>query len=76
MKDFIRDYKGNKYWTYRSLQFSLRGYFNEGLYYRRKSKGYIIKVVTVIKKLPLDNFKDIKAKRRTSWTAIETKNKR
>ena len=38
----------------------LKNRLNKGLYYKYKSKGYIIKVVTVTKKLPLDDFKNIK----------------
>ena len=60
VKDFVRDYKGNRYWIYRSQYFSLRDCFSKGLYYGRKSKGYIMEVVIATEKLLLDDLKDIK----------------
>ena len=60
MKDFVRDYKGHRHWMYRSQYFSLRGRLNKGLYYGRKSKGYVTEVVIATEKLPLDDFEDIK----------------
>ena len=48
------------YLAEQELVLFLKGRFNEGLYYRRKSKGYTTKVITATKKLLLDNLKDIK----------------
>ena len=42
------------------LALFLRGCLNEGLYYGRKSKGYVTEVVIATEKLPLDDLEDIK----------------
>ena len=38
----------------------LRGRLHEGLYCGRKGKRYAIEVITIAKKLPLDDLKNIK----------------
>ena len=55
MKDFVKGYKVNSNWTYRSQRFS-SDCLNEGLYYGYRGKGHAIEVVTIIEKLPLDGF--------------------
>ena len=59
VKDLAKDYKGNRNWTYRSQHF-LEIVLTKGLYYGHKGKGYATEVVTIAKKLPLDNLEDIK----------------
>src|ERR1700733_5626920 len=62
VKGFVKDYKGNSNWTYRSQRFSSRGSLNEGLYYGHKSKGYATEVVTTAKK-PLPDDKETRSRR-------------
>jgi len=57
VKGLIRDYKGNRNWTYRSQRFSLKIVLMKGLYYRQKDKGYAMEVVIIAEKLPPDGFK-------------------
>jgi len=59
VKDFVKDYKVNRNWTYRSQRFS-SGRLNKGLYCRYKDRGYATEVVIIAGKLPLDDFEDIK----------------
>ena len=54
VKSLVKDYKGNRNWTYRSQRFS-SGRLNEGPYRGRKGKRYTTEVVT-IEKLLLDGF--------------------
>jgi len=54
VKDLIKDYKGNRNWTYRS-QYFLEIVLTKGLYYGRKGKGYATEVVTIAEKLPPDD---------------------
>ena len=60
VKDLIKDYKGNKDWTYRSQRFSL-GHLHEGLYRGYKGKGYATEIVTITERLPPNEVKDTRA---------------
>jgi len=55
VKDFVKDYKGNRNWTCRSQHFS-EIVLTKGLYYGHKDKGYAMEVVTTAEKLPPDGF--------------------
>ena len=59
VKDLVKNYKGNKDWTYRSQRFS-SGHLHEGLYYGREGKGYATEVVTTAEKLPPDDLEGVK----------------
>ena len=53
VKNFIKDYKENRSWIYRSQRFSLDRLY-EGLYCGRKGKRYATEVVIAAEKLLLD----------------------
>ena len=57
--DLVKDYKGNRNWTYRSQHF-LEIVLTKGLYYGCKGKGYATEVVIIAEKLLLDDLEDIK----------------
>ena len=63
VKDLIKDYKGNRNWTYRSQHF-LEIVLTKGLYYRHKGKGYTMEVVTIAEKLPPD-YKETGSRRQS-----------
>lgn len=56
VKDHVKDYKGNRNWTYRSRHFS-EIVLTKGLYCRRKGKRYAMEAVIIAE---LDDLKGIK----------------